>query len=210
MKSIDAVGVGVVGIGTMLIYGGIKGYSFSAVLANLVVGKPITTGVGVTNPLTTPGSGTPVADSNGAGPVPTGGNQSIGQQLASDMGWEGADWSALVKLWNQESGWNNHADNPSSHAYGIPQAAALDFYTTGKPKNPGWKAPTDSLSQGAKNTVATGASALTSGLGLNDDQIRSWLIRIGEILLGLVLVGVGVAKLTGTANVISSAVKAKI
>lgn len=122
MKSIDAVGVGVVGIGTMLIYGGIKGYSFSAVLANLVVGKPITTGVGVTNPLTTPGSGTPVADSNGAGPVPTGGNQSIGQQLASDMGWEGADWSALVKLWNQESGWNNHADNPSSHAYGIPQA----------------------------------------------------------------------------------------
>ena len=32
------------------------------------------------------------------------------------------DWADLVKLWNQESGWNNVAENPTSHAYGIPQA----------------------------------------------------------------------------------------
>lgn len=30
--------------------------------------------------------------------------------------------SALVQLWNRESSWNPHAMNPSSGAYGIPQA----------------------------------------------------------------------------------------
>jgi hypothetical protein len=118
--------------------------------------------------------------------------------------------SGVVAQYNTVTEWPALHSGTGWHGPFDTKQAALDFYTTGKPKNPGWKAPTDSLSQGAKNTVATGASALTSGLGLNDDQIRSWLIRIGEILLGLVLVGVGVAKLTGTANVISSAVKAKI
>jgi len=52
-----------------------------------------------------------------------GGNQAIGQQLAAAYGWgSGAQWDALVKLWNQESGWNNTAENPTSQAYGIPQA----------------------------------------------------------------------------------------
>lgn len=125
-KSIDAVGVGAVGIGMMLVYGGIKGYSFSAVLSNLVTGKPITTGVTVTDPLSTPGtaSTTPdVTDSNGVGAVPPGGNQGLALQLASSMyGWEGADWTALQKLWNRESNFSNTAKNPSSGAYGIPQA----------------------------------------------------------------------------------------
>ena len=91
---------------------------------------------------------------------------------------------------------------------------ALNYYTTNKPKNPGWKAPTDSLTTGLGNATSTlgsdVGSAVKSGLGLSDADIRSWLIRVGEILLGLVLVGVGVAKLTGTTNVISQAVKAKI
>ena len=30
--------------------------------------------------------------------------------------------SPLVKLWNRESSWNKYAYNPSSGAYGIPQA----------------------------------------------------------------------------------------
>jgi hypothetical protein len=34
----------------------------------------------------------------------------------------GTQWSDWVSLWNQESGWNNLALNPSSGAYGIPQA----------------------------------------------------------------------------------------
>lgn len=34
----------------------------------------------------------------------------------------GWSWPALVSLWNRESGWNANAVNPSSGAYGIPQA----------------------------------------------------------------------------------------
>lgn len=34
---------------------------------------------------------------------------------------DAADQQALVKLWNQESGWNPTARNPGSGAYGIPQ-----------------------------------------------------------------------------------------
>jgi hypothetical protein len=30
--------------------------------------------------------------------------------------------SPLVQMWDRESGWNPSADNPSSGAYGIPQA----------------------------------------------------------------------------------------
>lgn len=37
-------------------------------------------------------------------------------------GWSEDDFNALVNLWNRESGWNVHAGNSSSGAYGIPQA----------------------------------------------------------------------------------------
>lgn len=41
-------------------------------------------------------------------------------------------------------------------------------------------------------------------------NITNWFLRIGEILLGLVLVGVGIARLTGTQNAISKIVKSKV
>lgn len=41
-------------------------------------------------------------------------------------------------------------------------------------------------------------------------NIGNWFIRIGEILLGLVLVGVGIARLTGAQNAISKIVKSKV
>ncbi|MDR1449340.1 MAG: ubiquitin-like domain-containing protein, partial [Propionibacteriaceae bacterium] len=37
-------------------------------------------------------------------------------------GWDGEQFGCLVKLWNRESGWRVNASNPSSGAYGIPQA----------------------------------------------------------------------------------------
>jgi hypothetical protein len=40
----------------------------------------------------------------------------------SDYGWNSSQWSPLVDLWNHESGWRWNAQNPSSPAYGIPQA----------------------------------------------------------------------------------------
>lgn len=120
LNPVDGVGIAASLMGGVLIYGGIKGYSVLMVLQNLVTGKPITTDVNVTNPLKTPGSvlDTPTEPYS----PPTGGAQSIGQVLASNMGWEGTEWTALQTLWNGESGWNPHAKNPSSGAYGIPQA----------------------------------------------------------------------------------------
>jgi hypothetical protein len=38
------------------------------------------------------------------------------------FGLETSQFSCVDRIWSQESGWNVHADNPYSSAYGIPQA----------------------------------------------------------------------------------------
>lgn len=58
--------------------------------------------------------------------------------------------------------------------------------------------------------VGVGGAVGTAVDKLGGFNIGAWFLRIGEILLGLVLVGVGVARITGAANFISSAVKAKV
>jgi hypothetical protein len=47
--------------------------------------------------------------------------QQIAVQMLARYGWAG-QFSCLDSLWVRESGWNVYADNPSSGAYGIPQA----------------------------------------------------------------------------------------
>jgi TP901 family phage tail tape measure protein len=49
-------------------------------------------------------------------------NVELGKAMAAARGWTGAQWDALYQLFQGESGWNNLARNPSSGAYGIPQA----------------------------------------------------------------------------------------
>jgi len=122
-KSVDGVGLTITGIGGALIYAGIKGYSMLTVVQNLVTGKPITTDVAVTNPLIA-GNQQSVSTTvdNIAEAGVTGSAQAIGKSLAANMGWTGTEWNALQKLWTNESGWNPKAKNPSSGAYGIPQA----------------------------------------------------------------------------------------
>jgi hypothetical protein len=46
----------------------------------------------------------------------------IAAALLSEYGWSQDQFGCLDSLWTRESGWNVHADNPSSSAYGIPQA----------------------------------------------------------------------------------------
>lgn len=56
---------------------------------------------------------------------PGGGNAYQNQQLARSMmpAWaNGQEWANWASLWMRESGWNQFARNPSSGAYGIPQA----------------------------------------------------------------------------------------
>ena len=51
------------------------------------------------------------------------GNRALGKQMAADIyGWTGDQWFCLEALFSRESGWNQYAANPSSSAYGIPQA----------------------------------------------------------------------------------------
>lgn len=52
-----------------------------------------------------------------------GSNKEMGRQMAASMyGWAGSEWASLHELWMRESGWDNTIRNPSSGAFGIPQA----------------------------------------------------------------------------------------
>jgi hypothetical protein len=46
----------------------------------------------------------------------------VAMNLLPDHGWSQSQFSCLEKLWNKESRWKVSADNPTSTAYGIPQA----------------------------------------------------------------------------------------
>jgi hypothetical protein len=48
--------------------------------------------------------------------------QDIARALLATYGWSDSQFGCLDSLWERESHWNVHADNPSSSAYGIPQA----------------------------------------------------------------------------------------
>jgi len=71
------------------------------------------------------------------------------------------------------------------------------------------------LSTGIGQTGTTlgqlpGAAAKGAENAFHGLDLGSWFLRIGEILLGIVLVGVGVARITGAQNAISKIVKAKV
>jgi hypothetical protein len=51
-----------------------------------------------------------------------------------------AEFGCLDELWEQESGWNAYADNPSSGAYGIPQALPGDKMASA---GPDWQTDAD-------------------------------------------------------------------
>lgn len=65
------------------------------------------------------------------GPIPESckeysGNKEIGCTLLLERGFELKEMPCLEKIWDHESGWNERASNPSSGAYGIPQALPGD------------------------------------------------------------------------------------
>jgi len=57
-----------------------------------------------------------------AASAPSRSPQQIAEQMLSQFGWSSSQFSCLQPLWGHESGWNPYAQNPSSGAYGIPQA----------------------------------------------------------------------------------------
>ncbi len=56
-------------------------------------------------------------------PVPAGEAQRIAKAMLPSFGFDpDTQFGCLVKLWDKESGWRTTAQNPTSGAYGIPQA----------------------------------------------------------------------------------------
>lgn len=92
---------------------------------------------------------------------------------------------------------------------------ALAFYEQNRTAHPEWKAPTGWLGN-IENAITGGADAVTGGAysavtdPLGKLNLGGWFIRIGEILLGIVLIGVGLARLTGVQNVVSKVAKVAI
>lgn len=112
-------------------WSGIKGHKWSSVLRDVLSGKtpPKTTELAIqTSPSAftgggagSPTGGTPTSTALGGSAAK---NKAIGATLATAYGWGPgtSNWTSLVALWTQESGWNNKARNPTSGAYGIPQS----------------------------------------------------------------------------------------
>ena len=48
--------------------------------------------------------------------------RTLAKALMPQYGMSSSEFDCLDNIWSQESGWNVHADNPTSSAYGIPQA----------------------------------------------------------------------------------------
>lgn len=103
-------------------------FAFRSALQHLAAGGPVlSTNVtinadNITNAIAAAVAG---ASGGGGGPVNTSGGSAAAKAYAqarlAQMGAAG-QFDALLQLWTMESGWNPNAVNPSSGAYGIPQA----------------------------------------------------------------------------------------
>ncbi|HEX7835046.1 MAG TPA: lytic transglycosylase domain-containing protein [Pseudolysinimonas sp.] len=56
--------------------------------------------------------------------------KAIAYELVAARGWSTNEYDCLVALWTRESQWNVYAENPTSGAYGIPQALPGDKMAT--------------------------------------------------------------------------------
>jgi hypothetical protein len=79
--------------------------------------------------------------SGGGGPGLSNGTKGVYERYAFSLfpryGWGSNQRGPLINLWNQESGWNPTARNPSSGAYGIPQALPASKIPGGYHSTPG-------------------------------------------------------------------------
>jgi hypothetical protein len=83
--------------------------------------------------------------------VPTGTPREIAARLLDADGWAG-QFSCLDALWERESGWNVYAENPSSGAYGIPQALyASEMSSAG----PDWRSNAETQIKWGLSYIAT-------------------------------------------------------
>jgi resuscitation-promoting factor RpfB len=111
------------GAGGLFLWSSFHGASVTGTLRDLISAKqPSGSNTQPLNATTGSSSGGGATNILGGGGSSSA-NQALGKVLAAPFGWStGQEWNDLVSLWNQESGWSNTAKNPTSGAYGIPQA----------------------------------------------------------------------------------------
>lgn len=85
--------------------------------------------------------------------VDPGSARAIAQTMVADRGWGSEQFACLDSLWQKESGWKVTADNPSSSAYGIPQAL-----------------PGSKMSSAGADWQTNAATQITWGLGYISDR----------------------------------------
>lgn len=145
--------------GGIILWSGIKGSTISDTARSVLQGSttpPVTENITPDSSLAAGGVST--AGNVASGTLPAAAttanaaaNQAIARVLAAPYGWStGAQWTALVNLWNKESGWSNTAKNPTSGAYGIAQALGhgpTNQYPAG-PANPPTSSATAQIAWG--------------------------------------------------------------
>jgi hypothetical protein len=131
--AVNGIALAALAGGSVFLYSALENQSFLSAIRDVISGKqpPVTTTAAASSGGGSgSGSGTAAAP---AAPASVSGNMAIGKVLAALYGWStGAQWNALVALWNRESGWDNTIWNGGSHAptqpagssgaFGIPQA----------------------------------------------------------------------------------------
>ena len=105
-------------------------------------------------------------------PIPAGcqgygGNQLIACKLLPAYGFSTGQMNSLVQLWNGESGWNTTATNPSSGAYGIPQALPAEKLATA---GPNWQ-------YSAETQIRWGLAYIRDTYGSPDNAWAMWSSR---------------------------------
>jgi phage-related protein len=90
----------------------------------------------------------------------------LGRQMAAAVGWTGGQWNALRALWQNESGWNPGAQNPTSTAYGIAQFLDSTWSSVGARKT------SDPAGQ-----IAAGIRYIQQAYGTPARALQMWLGR---------------------------------
>lgn len=136
----DGPALAAIAIGSIFAYGGLKGKSPIAVIANTISGAG-PSNVPNTHPLdTTPAPGESPGGTTGGnspggpgtGPGGSASGKSAIQYWAQQFGWgSGAEWQALNNLEMHEAGYNPRIANSSSGALGLAQALGHGSANTG-------------------------------------------------------------------------------
>lgn len=146
---VNGFSVAYTAIGGLVLWSGIAGTSLSATVKGALNGQtpgqlPSTEPITGTAAPAPAGTAAAPAASTGAASGSAAANQATAKLLAAPFGWSsGTQWADLVALWNQESGWNAAAVNPSSGATGIPQ-----LLPSAHAVPPGWSSPTVQITWG--------------------------------------------------------------